>query len=337
MQAAQAENRTRPSVKQLLGPLSVVPAVFYALIVLIIIMGFQKPSAIEPANLLDFTRQAAMLGIVALGQTIVMISGGLDLSVGSVVILIDVVAAQLINNQADLVIPVILLCLLIGVVIGAINGFVVTQFRVAPFITTLGMNYLALGAALVFSSGAPRGGIPQGMRFWGNGFILEMGSFKIPAAAVVWTICIVLVVILARRTTFGRYLYAVGANQVSARLSGVRVKWVTLLAYVASGVLAAVGGLLLSAYIGVGTLKLGDDYMLNSIAAAVVGGTPFEGGRGSIAGTVGGSLFMYVLFSVISYGIPMTDIKLESGGRLIAQGIIFIVAVALYALRRRRS
>ena len=331
MQVAQAENRPRISIRQLLGPLSAVPAVYWALMVLIVIMGFQKPTAIEPANLFDFTRQAAALGILALGQTIVMISGGLDLSVGSVVILVDVVAAQLIDNKPELILPVILLCLLIGVVIGAVNGLVVTQFKVAPFITTLGMNYLALGAALVFSSGAPRGGIPQQMRFWGNGFI-----GPVPAAAVVWAVCIVLVVVLARRTTFGRYLYAIGANQVSARLSGVRVKLITLLAYVVSGVLASVAGLLLSAYIGVGTLKLGDDYMLNSIAAVVLGGTPFEGGRGSIAGTVGGSLFMYVLFSVISYGIPGTDIKLEAGGRLIAQGIIFIVAVALYTLRRRR-
>jgi len=319
-------------VRQMLGPLSAMPGVYWALFMLLILLGLYSPSSIEPNHLWDFTRQAAALGIVAIGQTIVMISGGLDLSVGATVILIDVVAAQMIDNQPDRIIPVVMLCLVIGAIIGMVNGTVVTQLRVAPFIATLGMASIVLGAALVYSQGAPRGGIPQAMRFWATGFI-----GPVPAAAVVWAVFTVVMVLLVRRTVYGRYLYAVGANRLSARLSGVRVQLVTVIGYGISGVSAAIGGLVLAAYIGVGTLKLGDDYMLNSIAAAVLGGTPFEGGRGSVIGTVGGALFLYVLFSLLAVlDIPFIG-KLPHGGRLIAQGIIFIVAVALYARSRRAT
>jgi ribose/xylose/arabinose/galactoside ABC-type transport system permease subunit len=332
MQATTVGEKTRPNLKQMLGPLGVVPPVFWALGALLILLGLFSPNSIQPNYLLDFTRQAAALGIVALGQTIVMIAGGLDLSVGAVVILIDVVAAQMIDSKPGNVLPVVLLCLALGALVGLINGTVVTRLRVAPFIATLGMASVALGAALVFSSGAPRGGIPQEMRFWATGFV-----GPIPAAAIVWAVFITIAVLLTRRTVFGRYLYAVGANPISARLSGVRVESVTLVTYMISGVAAAVGGLVLAAYIGVGTLKLGDDYMLNSIAAAVLGGTPFEGGRGTVVGTVGGALFLYVLFSLLAVlELPFVG-KLPYGGRLIAQGFIFIVAVALYARSRRAS
>lgn len=331
MQATQVDTKTGSSWRQRLGPLALIPGIYWALLGLLILLGFASPNSIQPTHLLDFTRQAAALGIVATGQTIVMIAGGLDLSVGATVILIDVVAAQMIDNRPERIVPVVLFCLVIGVVVGLVNGFVVTRLRVAPFITTLGMASVVLGAALVYSQGAPRGGIPEQMRFWANGFV-----GPIPAAAIVWGLYTIVMLILVYRTVFGRYLFAVGANPLSARLSGVRVPLVIILAYVVSGVSAAIGGLVLAAYIGVGTLKLGDDYMLNSIAASVLGGAAFEGGRGSVIGTVGGSLFLYVLFSLISVvDVPGIG-KLSSGGRLIAQGLIFVIAVALYARSRRR-
>ena len=331
MAVAHQEPKTR-SLRRTLGPLAIVPGIYWALLGLLVLLGIASPNSIQQTHLFDFTRQAAALGVVATGQTIVMIAGGLDLSVGATVILIDVVAAQMINGRPENVIPVILLCLFLGVVIGAVNGFFVTRLRVAPFITTLGMASIVLGVAFVYSQGAPGGGIPPEMRFWATGFF-----GPVPTAAVVWAAYFILMLILVRRTVFGRYLYAVGANALSARVSGVRVQMIVLLAYVVSGVSAAIGGLILAAYIGVGTLKLGEDYMLNSIAAAVLGGTSFEGGRGSIVGTIGGALFLYVLFSLIAVvDLPMIG-KLSSGGRLIAQGVIFIVAVALYARSRGRG
>jgi ribose transport system permease protein len=301
-----------------------IPTVFLALLALVIVLGIISPRAVEVGNLLNFIRQGAPLALVAIGQTVVMISGGLDLSVGSTVILADVMAAQMISGNPDRVIPVVLLVLAIGAGIGLVNGILVVQFRVTPFIATLGMNFAVYGAALLYSGGAPRGDIPPNMRFWGNGFIADI----IPAAAVVLLIVAFAAALLLTRTTFGRQLTAIGANRRAAYLSGVNVRRVGLLAYVFSGLMAAAGGLLLVAYVGTGTLQVGTDFLLGAIAASVIGGTPFEGGRGTVVGTLGGVLFLMVLYSIL------TALALPTSGRRIAEGVIILVAVALYARRR---
>ena len=198
------------------------------------------------------------------------------------------------------------------------------EINVTPFIATLGMNFIVFGAALLYSGGAPRGDIPPNMRFWGNGFIADV----IPAAAIVLLIVALITWFLLSRTTFGRRLTAIGANRRAAYLSGVGVRGVTLLAYGFSGLLASAGGLLLVAFVGVGTLEVGTDFLLGSIAAAVIGGTPFEGGKGTVGGTIAGVLFLMVLYSVL------TALALPVSGRRIAEGLIILVAVALYARSR---
>lgn len=306
------------------SPLARIPAVFFALVLMIAALALISPRSAEPSNIINFVRQGAPLALAAIGQTVVMISGGLDLSIGSVVVLSDVMAAQMISGREDMVIPVILLILLIGGLIGLVNGTLVVFFRVTPFIATLGMNFVVYGAALLYSGGAPRGDIPPGMRFWGNGFIAGV----IPAAAVVLLVVALIAAFLISRTTFGRQLVAIGANNRSAYLSGVAVRRTTLLAYVFSGVMAAGAGLLLVAFVGVGTLEVGTDFLLGSIAAAVIGGTPFEGGRGTVLGTFGGVLFLMILYSLL------TALALPTSGRRIAEGIIILAAIALYARSR---
>ena len=261
---------------------------------------------------------------MAIGQTVVLMSGGLDLSVGSIVILADVMAAQLINGRDDRVLPVVALVLAIGLGIGWVNGILITKFRVTPFIATLGMNFVVYGAALIFSGGAPRGNVPDSLRFWGNGFILGV----IPTASVVWLVITVLAAVLLARTVYGRRLTAVGANRRFAYFSGVNDTRVTLVAYMVSGFMAAAGGVLLVAFIGVGTLEVGTDFLLGSIAAAVIGGTSFDGGRGTIWGTFGGVLFLMVLYSIL------TVLALPTSGRRIAEGLIILGALALYSRQR---
>jgi ribose transport system permease protein len=302
------------------SPLNAMPKVYLALLALLIFLSMVSPRSTEPGNLINLVRQGATIGLVAIGQTVVLIAGGLDLSVGSNVILADVMAAQMINGREENVIPVVLLVLVIGTLIGFINGVIVTYFNVTPFIATLGMNFAVYGAALVYSGGAPRGSIPDSMRFWGNGFI----GF-LPAAALVWIIFTILAILLLRRTTFGRYLVAVGANQLAARLSGVYDRRVRLLAFTFSGFMSSAGGLLLVANIGVGTLEVGQDFLLGSIAAAVIGGTPFEGGRGTLVGTFGGVLFLMTLYSIL------TVLALPTSGRRIVEGIIILAAIVLYS------
>ncbi|MBC7813263.1 MAG: ABC transporter permease [Burkholderiales bacterium] len=305
-----------------------IPPVFIILLGMVIVLSIISPRSAEPSNLINLVRQGGPTGLVAIGQTAVMISGGLDLSVGSTVILADVMAAQMISGNPDRVIPVVLLVLAVGAGIGLVNGLLVTVLNVTPFIATLGSNFVVYGAALLYSGGTPRGDIPDNMRFWGNGFVAQIGTIQIPAAAVIWLIVTVITAIVFTRTNWGRRLVAVGANRRAAYLSGVNTRRVTLLAYIFSGFMAAAGGLLLVAFVGVGTLEVGTDFLLASIAACVIGGTPFEGGRGSVWGTVGGVLFLMVLYSIL------TALALPTSGRRIVEGIIILIAVALYARNR---
>lgn len=301
-----------------------IPKVYFALIALVILLGLRSPSSVEPGNLANLVRQGAPIGLVAIGQTAVMISGGLDLSVGSTVILADVMAAQMISGNPERVIPVTLFVLGVGALIGLVNGVLVTVFSVTPFIATLGMNFVVYGAALLYSGGAPRGSIPDNMRFWGTGFFADV----IPAAAVVIIVVAIIAALLLNRTIWGRRLVALGANPRAARLSGVGVKQMTLIAYIFSGFMAAAGGLMLVSFVGTGTLQIGTNFLLGSIAASVIGGTPFEGGRGTVAGTIGGAIFLQVLYSIL------TAMALPESGQRIAEGIIILIAVALYARSR---
>lgn len=299
--------------------------IYLALLVLLIVSAIIKPASVSPTHLLDVTRQASALGIVGIGQTLVILTGGLDLSVGSTITLIDVMAPQMIMNRPERIIGTVLLCLAVGILIGLINGLLVTKVRINPFVATLGMNSVVLGAALVYSRGAPLGSLPPSYRFFGTGFV-----GPVPASTLVWAVLVIISAVVLSRTVFGRYLYATGANPLGARLSGVRTERVVLAAYVCSGFFAAVAGLVLAAYIGVGTLTLGEDYMLNSIAAVVVGGTRFEGGKGSIMGTVMGALFLMVLYSLAGM------INISHPGELAMKGIIIIGAIAMYARSRAR-
>jgi ribose/xylose/arabinose/galactoside ABC-type transport system permease subunit len=302
-----------------------IPGVMWGLLGLIIVLGIISPRSVEPRHLLYLTRQGAALGLVAIGQTIVMISGGLDLSMGSSVILADVLAAQLIAGNEERVLPVLLIVLLVGAFIGLLNGISISLLRVSPFIATLGMNLIIFGAALIYSGGAPKGNIPANMRFWGNGFFFNV----IPAAVLVWFPISVLAALFIRRTSTGRRIVAFGANRRAAEMSGVRTRLTETLAYVISGVMAAAGGLLLVAYVGVGTLEVGTDFLLGSIAAAVIGGTPFEGGRGTIFGTIVGVLFLMTLYSLL------TIVNLPVSGRRIVEGAVILGALALYARERK--
>ncbi len=301
--------------------LRMIPKVFLALLVLLLILAVFSPRSVAPGNLLNLLRQGSALGVVALGQTLVLMSGGLDLSLGSTVILSDVLAAMLISGRDERVIPVIFLVLGIGAVIGFINGVLVAYLKITPFIATLGMNFVVYGTALVYSGGAPKGDIPDSMRFWGNGFVAGV----LPASALLWLVITLVLAFLMRRTRYGRELIAVGANRRAARLAGVSDANVTLIAYMLSSLSAAAGGLLLVAYVGTGTLEVGTDFLLGSIAATVIGGTPFEGGRGTLWGTFGGILFLMVLYSIL------TVLALPTSGRRMVEGVIILVALALYA------
>lgn len=313
---------TRLKHNVLLNPSIVI---WISLIILMLIARVISAGFWEISHLLNVVRQASGLGIVGIGQTIVIITGGIDLSVGQVITLVDVVAATLLNGKDTLLLPVIVFCLMIGIVIGLINGLLVTRLKVPPLISTLGMAIILKGIAYVYTNGAPKGATSPILRFVGSGFV-----GPIPTAVIVWVVIAALAIYLLARIPFARKLYAVGGNAQAARLSGVNTSRIIILAYVLSSLLAAIAGLVLAGYIGTGSLGLGDGYDLNSVAAAVIGGTAFSGGIGSVFGTTGGALFLSVMLSLMRFiGLPYSS-------QLMVQGVILIVAIYLYARTQQK-
>jgi len=298
--------------------------VYLALIILLIVSGILSPASVSPNHLLNVTRQASALGIVGIGQTFVIMTQGIDLSVGANLTLIEILTAGMILGRGEMVLPVVILCLGIGAFIGLINGVGVSKLKLSPFVMTLCMMSVLTGVYLLYSGGSPRGKIPDSLRFIGAGRIGNV----FPTAIIVWVIAIFIAFIVLRYTTFGRYIYATGGNPQASYLSGVNVDMVIIIAYVISGLCSALAGVLLSGYIGTGSLTVGKDYDLNSIAAVIMGGTTFSGGRGGVIGTIGGALVITILFSLLTMlGIPHS-------GKLMAQGLIIIGIVSLYAKRR---
>lgn len=283
------------------------------------------PSFYNSDNVFNVLRQASILGMVALGQTLVLLVAGIDLSVGAVIGVTVVTLAEFSQGGTLALVPAIATVLVISAAIGALNGLLVTVRNVPPFITTLGMAVLVDGARLAYTRGVPSGNIPSSIRPLGlSGFSV------IPYAFLLWLALSVLLWLVLNRTTYGRRIYATGTNREAARLAGVSVDRVVWSAYVICSVFAGLGGLVLSAYVGYVDRYLGVGFDLDSIAAAVVGGTSFVGGRGGIPGTIGGVFFLEVLLNVLVL------VGLNPNLQLVVKGVVIVAAVGTYSYRQRR-
>lgn len=301
-------------------------AIWVVLLVLVVVSALVSPAFLTPRFLATLLKQAAALGIVAVGQTLAILTGGIDLSVAAVMALMAVLAANLMAGQDARVLPVAALGLGIAGLIGMANGLMVTKLRIPAFIATLGMVLMVQGARFVYTGGVPRGSIPPSIRTLGGGML-----GPIPVAMIVWAVIVLVFVIVTRRTTFGRRLYAVGGNPRAAHLSGVNVNGIIVAAYTLCSMLAGLAGLVLAGYSGFVDNWIGRGYDLDSIAAAVVGGTLFEGGRGGVLGTVAGVLIITILYNLVLL------LALDEEMRRIVKGVAIILAVALYARMRSRT
>jgi ribose/xylose/arabinose/galactoside ABC-type transport system permease subunit len=292
------------------------------LLLLLIWAGLAIPGFLLPDRLLALGQQVTPLLLVALGQTVVVLVGGLDLSVGAVLTLSLVLASGIMQGRQEWVVPGLLLCLLAGGAVGLANGLLIVGLRLPPLIATIGMMSIVQGISWVYTHGAPGGSIPESIRFVANG---RWGI--LPVSDLVFALAIVVIALLLHKTVLGKHLYAVGANSRAAQLAGVPVKRVTILAYVLSAVLAAAGGLVLAGYVGVGTLEAGDPFVLLSIAAVIIGGTKFTGGEGGVTGTVVSVAILAVLTGIlIQLGIPVT----------LRSVLLSIIVVAAAVLQTRR-
>jgi ribose/xylose/arabinose/galactoside ABC-type transport system permease subunit len=297
-------------------------AVYAFIAVVLLVAAVLARSMFSSGNLSTMAIQAATLGVVTLGQMLVLLVRGIDLSVGAVM---AIGAILVVETQGGRSIGLaFLLALALALAIGLVNGLLVAKRNVPPFVATLGMLILVEGARLAYTKGQASGLVPDLLGVFNT---LRIGF--LPLGTLGWIVLAVGVALVLRRTPLGRMIYATGSNPQAARLSGVRTDRIVMAMFVASSVLALFAGLLLSGYIGYVDQHLAAGYNLNSITAAVIGGTSFAGGRGTVAGTMAGVILVTILVSlVVAAGLP---VELQ----FILQGIVLIAAVALQGLQSR--
>lgn len=297
--------------------------IYIALLVVVVISAALSPAFYKPSNILNVLRAAAVLGIVSIGQTYVILGGGLDLSVGATMGTVAIAISEITRGKDDMVVPGILACLAIGVVIGLLNGLLIVKRNIPPFVATLGMLIFVEGARFAYTQGIISGRPAP--------FIRELAAIYgwIPVPVVILAALGVFAAIVLYRSPFGRALYATGGNRTAARFSGINVDRVTILTYVLCGLFAAIAGLVFSGYIGYGDRYLGRGFDLDSIGATIVGGTSFAGGRGGIMGTIAGVLLITSLFNIVL--ILNLPIQLQ----LVVKGLVIIGAVTVYSIRMR--
>jgi ribose transport system permease protein len=259
------------------------------LVILCAVLWALTPHFLTVSNLLNIAQQTSINAIVAVGMTFVIISGGIDLSVGSIVALSGVVLGTLLHEGQPVAIA-IPAALLIGVAAGLLNGALISFGRLPPFIATLGMMSVARGAALVFTEGRPVSGFDESFRWLATGSV-----GPIPAPVIVMVLVYAVAHIVLTRTTFGRYVYAIGGNEEATRLSGVAVRFHKTAIYCVAGLMSAVAAIVLTARLNSAQPIAGMMYELDAIAATVIGGTSLMGGEGSLGGTLVGALIMGVL------------------------------------------
>jgi ribose transport system permease protein len=263
--------------------------------------GIAIDGFLMPDRLLLLGQQVAPLALVAIGETIVVLIGGLDLSVGSVLTLSLVLGAGLARTREDVIFQVLIVCLGVGALVGLVNGLLIVGLKIPPLITTIATSVAVQGVSFVYTNGAPYGNLPEEIKFAANG---KWGF--VPVSDVIIAVAFVVFFVLLTRSVAGSYFYAIGANARAARLAGVPVNLMTVFAYVISGFMAAAGGLILGGYIAVGSLSAGDPYVLNALAVVLIGGTSFSGGQGGVVGTIVGTAILGVLTALlIQLGIPI--------------------------------
>jgi ribose/xylose/arabinose/galactoside ABC-type transport system permease subunit len=294
--------------------------VYVSLLIVMLVGAVLEPQMYSSETRFVILRQASQLGIVAIAQTLVMLVAGLDLSVGGTIVLTSIVIAK-IGAGDDSNLPLAILAALgFGAAIGLGNGLLVTKRNVPPLVATLGMLVLVQGGQVAYTRGLPGGFIPDFL----NKVNHSIGPFPVPF--VFWAILNAIMMFVLTATPYGRKVYAVGSNREAARLSGINVHLILISVYVLAGIFAVLSGIVLTGYVGYVDRTLGRGLDLDSIAAAVVGGTAFIGGRGNLAGTIAG-VFLIQLLSTLSILMGL-DVQVQ----FIIKGLVVIGAVALYSV-----
>ena len=314
-----------------------------AFFAVLVVFGFIAPNFISAANMIAMAKHSAIWIIMAMGMTFVILGDGIDLSVGSIAGLCGMIAGGLLVEglrlpMFDLVIyfntpMIMLIVLLIGIGLGAVNGLLITRLNVAPFIATLGVMYMARGFAMLRSGGKTFPNLVGNPELGNTGFPALGAGTLIGIPLVVW-IAIVLAIIagyVSKKTPLGRHVFAVGGNADAAKLSGIRVMRIKMATYMFSGFTAALTGLVLTSQLVASHPATGETYELTTIAAVVLGGTSLSGGRGSIGGSVIGALIL----GVLNDGLVMVGVS--SFWQTVIKGFVVVIAVVVDQLQLKKQ
>lgn len=317
MKANPATDKTGFNVKGLLGKLGPL----LALVILVILVTILSPSFITASNLLNLLRQVSINAVIAFGMTFVILTGGIDLSVGSILALTGAVTASMIASgiSAWLAIPA---GMALGAVFGCFNGALVAYGKAAAFIATLATMTIFRGATYVFTNGNPITGAKMNdsflFQFMGRGYLL-----RIPFPIIIMLVAYVILYVLLHKTAFGRKTYALGGNETAAYIAGVKTKTVTLLIFTINGLMASIAGIILTSRLSSAQPDAGTGYEMDAIAAVVLGGTSLAGGKGRMFGTLIGAL----IIGTLNNGMNLLGIS--SFYQQIVKGIVILIAVLL--------
>lgn len=301
-------------------------ATLFGLLIVVLIISIIKPKFIDIDNIFNLLRQASINGLLALGMTFVVLTGGIDLSVGSMLGASGIFAALMAQNQQVPWFVAVIIGLGVGFVLGSINGIVISVLKVPAFIATLGMLSVARGVTYLASNAQPVPGLSEGFLKIGGG---NVGIIPIPV--IILLVVLAICGMLLYRCKYGRHIFAVGGNVKAARISGVKVRTVVWSAYMIAGVLSGLAGVILTSRVSSGLAMAGQNYETDAIAAVVMGGTSLAGGRGRLWGTVVGVL----IIAVLNNGLDMMAVS--SYWQLIIKGMIIVAAVMMDSLNSSKD
>ncbi len=299
-----------------------------ALAVLLIVIGeVISPGFAGYSQVISMLRVASFLGVIAIGQTIVILSGGtgIDLSVGKVATFAAIIASRLMQGQDSHFVSGVIVALSVCVAIGAINGLGIVFLGIPPFVMTLGMLGVVQGLILAYTGGVADGRAAPILTSTVNGSIIA----GVPGVLIIWALLTVAVWFFLNRTRYGWDLYSVGANRVAARLTGIRVRWTIITAYMLASLFAGIGGILMVGYTETVFLNLADNLMLPSVAAVIIGGTLISGGVGGYVGSAIGAVVLTVLESLL------TTLSIDNSTRTVINGAVLIALLTIYGRQKK--
>ncbi|MGZ9814905.1 ABC transporter permease [Peribacillus simplex] len=290
-----------------------------ALVLLFIVITVLNPSFMEPNNILNLLRQTSINALIAFGMTFIILTGGIDLSVGSILALSSTLMAGMMVSGLDPILA-ILVGILLGAIMGVINGILVSKGKMAPFIVTLATMTIFRGLTLVYTDGKPITGIGDSVMFQmlGRGYFLG-----VPVPAVVMVIAFLILWFLLHKTSFGRKTYAIGGNERASRISGIKVDRVKVAIYGLAGTMAAIAGAILTSRLNSAQPTAGQSYEMDAIAAVVLGGTSLSGGKGRLFGTLVGVL----IIGTLNNGMNLLGVS--SFYQQVVKGAVILIAVLL--------